>query len=248
MDDTLLSSDHSVREVRPHIFSVRGREIESVPYDSRAAAYDRVVGSRLYNRIVWGVSLKSYGTFVRRALGDGEGGLLDAGAGSAVFTADAYAETSRSLILVDRSLGMLEAARDRITAQAGGTFPETITLLQTDAMDLPLRAESIETVLSMGLFHLIEEIEACVDELFRVLAPEGALFATSLVSDRALGRHYLRFLHAVGELAAPRTERELRLRIVNALDRPVSTHREGNMAFVQVEKAEGATQNADEEV
>lgn len=117
-------------------------DAEGAPYDSRAAAYDRVVGSTLYNRLIWGASTDLYRAFARRAVASGDGPLLDAGAGSAVFTDRAYADTDRPLILVDRSLGMLEAARDRIAKRAGGSLPASVTLLQADANELPLRDTS----------------------------------------------------------------------------------------------------------
>ena len=236
MIDDLFSSDRGIREVRPRIHSLTSADLDGSPYDSRAAAYDRVVGSWVYNRLVWGVSTTRYRRFVRRSLAAGEGPLLDAGAGSAVFTADAYARTSRPLILVDRSVGMLEAARSRIAECAGGALPESVVLLQADAADLPLRRESIHTVLSMGLFHLVDDVASCVDALVRVLAPGGQLFATSLVPDRAFGRAYLRLLKKAGEIAALRSVDAYRTCLEERFDGPVSTEREGNMAFLKAEK------------
>ena len=77
-----------------------------------------------------------------RALKSGEGPFLDVGSGSAVFAAEAYARASRPLVLVDRSIGMLQAARDRIAKLAGGALPDRITLLQVDAIDLSFRSGS----------------------------------------------------------------------------------------------------------
>lgn len=242
MIDDFLLSDWSLTEVSPEIHSVLSPEERGALYDPRPTAYDQVVGSWLYNRLVWGVSTKAYHRFVRRALSVGEGPLLDAGAGSAVFTAEAYAKTSRPMILVDRAAGMLEAARDRIAKRAGGSLPGRLTLLQADATELPLQSGSVETVLSMGLLHLVEDMAACAEELFRVLRPGGALFATSLVTDRAFGRQYLRLLHKVGEVATPRSQAELRKRIESTPRRSmlggpsVEVEREGNMAFLKAEK------------
>ena len=249
MIEDLLRSDRSLREVRPEIHSALSPEAENATYDSRAEGYDQVVGSWWYNRLMWGVSTERYRRFVRRALGAGEGPLLDAGAGSAVFTAGAYVRSSRPLILLDRSVGMLRAARDRIAKRAGGSLPDRITLLQADATDVPLRNGSAETVLSMALFHVIEDLTPIAEELFRVLRPGGTLFATSLVTERAVGRLYLRLLHKAGEMATPRTQEELRDRLDSALDRPVGIQREGNMAFLNAEKpsrSQGTAANRDE--
>lgn len=231
-----MLSDRPLREVRPGIHSAVSPEAESATYDSRAEGYDQVVGSWWYNRLMWGVSTDSYRRFVRRALGAGGGPLLDVGAGSAVFTAGAYVQSFRRLILIDRSVGMLEAARDRIAKRAGGSLPDRITLLQADATDVPLESGTVETVLSMGLFHVVEDLTSLAEELFRVLRPGGTLFATSLVTERAVGRLYLRLLHRAGEVAPPKAQGELRDCLELALGHPAVIEREGNMAFLHAEK------------
>jgi len=206
------------------------------PYDARAAAYDRVVGSALYNRLLWGASSERYRAFARRAVAAGDGPLLDAGAGSAVFTAGAYADADRPLLLVDRSLGMLMAARDRIADHAGGTLPSSATLLQADANDLPLRDENVETVLSMGMLHLFDDAAGHVAELGRVLAPGGALFAMALVAEQWPGRAYIHLLHRTGEVAAPRRFEEMGEAVESGLGATVEGVREGCMAFFEVQK------------
>jgi len=160
---------------------------------------------------------------------DAEGVPYDARAG-------AYAEADRPLLLVDRSLGMLVAARDRIADHAGGTMPNSVTLLQADANDLPLRDESIDTVLSMGMLHLFDDTAGHVGELGRDLAPGGTLFAIGLVAEQWPGRAYLRLLHRAGEVAAPRRFDEIREAVASGLDAAV----EGGMAFftAKVEEAE----------
>jgi ubiquinone/menaquinone biosynthesis C-methylase UbiE len=236
MIDDVLLPNQSLREARRGIFSVLSPEVEEATYDARADRYDQLVGSEWYNRVMWGVSTETYHGFVQQALDAGEDLLLDAGAGSAVFTADAYRQTSRPLMLVDRSVDMLQAARDRIVKQAGGKSPDTITFLQADATALPLRSESVGTVLSMSLFHVIEDLTTCAEELFRVLESEGTLFATSLVTERAVGRHYLRLLHKIGEMATPRAQDELRKCLESALDQSIDLRPEGNMAFLKSKK------------
>ena len=240
MLDHLVPCVTALWEVRPGIMSVLSPDAEGAPYDSRAAAYDRVVGSALYNRLLWGASPERYRAFARRAVAAGNRPLLDAGAGSAVFTAGAYAEADRPLLLVDRSLGMLEAARNRIADRAGGTLPNSVTLLQADANDLPLRDESIETVLSMGMLHLFDDVTGHVEELGRVLAPGGRLFAMSLVAAQRLGRVYLWLLHRAGEVAAPRGFDGIRAAVESGFGAAVDGAREGCMAFftAKVEDAE----------
>ncbi|MFB6231217.1 MAG: class I SAM-dependent methyltransferase [Salinibacter sp.] len=232
MLNDLVPSEATLREARPGIWSALPPDAEGARYDARAAAYDRVVGSALYNRLLWGASPERYRAFARRAVASGDGLLLDAGAGSAVFTAGAYADADRPLLLVDRSLGMLEAARDRIADRAGGTLPSSITLLQADANDLPLRARCIDTILSMGMLHLFDDVTGHVAALGQVLAPDGTLFAMCLVDEQWPGRAYLRLLHRAGEVAPPRTYDAMRRAVESGIDATVDGAREGCMAFL----------------
>lgn len=150
MLEDILLADAEPRQVQPHILSVLPPEGEEADYDSRAAAYDWVVGSTLYNRLMWGSSPERYRAFVQRALASGTGSVLDAGAGAVVFTASLYVEADRPFILIDRSLGMLRAARDRISELTEGTIPDPVTFLQADVHDLPLVADPVETSCRWG--------------------------------------------------------------------------------------------------
>ncbi len=208
-------------------------------YDRRAAAYDRVVGSRLYNRLLWGSSPEAYASFAARAVQSGRGPMLDAGCGSLVFTAGIYAAADRPLVLLDQSLGMLEAARDRLTI-VRGALPDDIILLQADLWDMPFKPACFRTVISMGMLHLFENVEGVASTLTRAVAPGGALFLSSLVAATWVGSRYLSALHRAGEVAAPRTEQQL----VAALQRSapdqqgrIESRVEGSMAFLQVGRA-----------
>ena len=92
--------------------------MRGAPYDRKAAVYDRVVGARAYNRVIWGTSTTAYRKFASEALASGTGPMLDAGCGSAVFTAGVYRRASRPLVLVDRSIGMLVRAHGAL----GGAY------------------------------------------------------------------------------------------------------------------------------
>ncbi len=232
--DCLLDGDASLRQVDEDVYSLLPPDAKGAPYDTRAAAYDRIVGSALYNRLLWGVSVEQYHRFVRTALASGDGPVLDAGCGSAVFTAEAYRDADRPLLLVDRSRGMLDAARRRLAETAGGALPDHVTLLQGDVDTLPLRPQCIETILSMGMLHLFEDATGHVARLLERLAPGGTLFATSLVAERIVGRQYLRLLHAADEVAVPRSFDELRRQVSTDLDAEVDATRTGSMAFFTV--------------
>lgn len=216
------------------LWSVLPASTPGQPYDRRAALYDRVVGSAIYNRLLWGSSPRNYAAFALRAVHSGTGPLLDAGSGSLVFTAESYARPERPLVLLDRSIGMLESARRRLH-RAAGHIPDNVVLLQGDLRDLPFREGSFATVLSMGMLHLFEDVGDVMSELMRVAQPDAWLFLTSLVAERAIGRRYLALLHRAGEVARPRTPARL-LEDLAALPAglrgPIRVERAGSMLFL----------------
>ncbi len=179
------------------------------PYDRKAALYDRLVRTRLYNRLLWAADPGDYEAFARRALADGDGPLLDVAAGTAAATAPLYAAAAREVVLVDRSRVMLERASERIAALAPSEAPRRLRLVQADALALALPPHGFGTVLCMSLFHIVENPGALLDSLLAQVRPGGRVYLTSLVAERAVGRRYLSLLHRAGEVAPPRTAAEL---------------------------------------
>lgn len=232
----LLIPGQTLRDAGDGVWSVFPGEVSGDRYARRARGYDAVVGSRIYNRIMWGSSPASYAAFARAASASSEGPMLDAGCGSLVFTADVHAGSKRPLVLVDRSLGMLRATRARVLVD--GRVPDRIALIQADACALPFRSASFSTVLSMNLLHLFDDPGPAVSSLVRILTGRGQLFATSLVTERAIGRWYLALLHAAGEMGVPKTAAQVRTAIEQprAVSRQVTIATEGSMAFVTARK------------
>lgn len=177
-------------------------------YDGRAAVYDRLVASRLYNRVAWATSPRDYEAFARRAVASAVGPLLDVAAGTAAATAPAYAASGREIVLVDRSRDMLRIAGARLSV--GGAVRPGIRFVQADAFALPFAPGGFATVVSFGFLHLVDDVPALVEVLRAQLAPGGRVFCSSLVAETRLGRRYLRALHRAGEVAPPRTAAELR--------------------------------------
>jgi SAM-dependent methyltransferase len=232
----LLAPDRPLRPVAEQIWSAMPEGGPDQRYDRRAAAYDRVVGSRFYNRWLWGSSPDAYATFAAQAVQSGRGPMLDAGCGSLVFTAGIYAKADRSLLLLDTSLGMLEAARDRLRAVRGALRDDTV-FLQADLQDLPFVPGRFSTVISMGMLHLFEDVEGIVAALERSSEPRGALFLTSLVSETWVGGRYLSLLHRAGEVADPRTQQQLLAAVRRGIRTPfggIESHVDGSMAFIVV--------------
>ena len=102
---SLLRDGYTLREADRDILSVLPDAAAPHPFDrwALAATYDRVVATRLYNRIVWGTTPADYVGFEQRALeSDAVGWMLDAACGSLVFTGDLFARhLSRRVVLLD---------------------------------------------------------------------------------------------------------------------------------------------------
>ncbi|WP_067738585.1 class I SAM-dependent methyltransferase [Novosphingobium naphthalenivorans] len=237
--DGLLTAGGPLRLIEEGIWSVMPADTVSQPYDGRARLYDRLIGSRIYNRLAWGTSPASYTAFARKAAQSGTGALLDAGCGTLVSTAAVHAGASRPTILVDLSTDMLRAARNRLVALAG-RVPEQVVLVQADLTALPFRDGAFGSVLCPGMLHLFEDVEAITLELARVADPAACLFATSLVAERWLGKRYLSALHRAGEVAHPRRFAELTSRLngpASGLETPIDARLAGSMAFLTARRA-----------
>jgi len=226
--EELLSPGRAVRPVAERVLSaLPADDAGGGAYDRRAATYDCLVGSRLYNRLVWGSSPRAYAAFAERAMHAGEGPLLDVACGSAVFTASIYRRGARPLVLVDRSAGMLERAAQRLE----GSLHRPLVLLQADLFDLPFTPGSFATVACHGALHLFDDLSEVLHALRAQLAPGGRLYATSLAAETTIGRRCLALLHRTGEVAVPRRATNL-LAAAGAKLRDVTLHRDGSMVFI----------------
>jgi ubiquinone/menaquinone biosynthesis C-methylase UbiE len=126
---------------------------------------------------------------------------------------------------------MLSRAAERLRKRTG-SVPPNIVLLQADLLDLPFRPASFQTVLSMGMLHLFDDVEPILALLDDLVVPEGDLLVTSLVENGRIGDHYLRFLHRSGEVARPRSAAEFTRTATSVLDPGASISLTGNMAYV----------------
>lgn len=236
-DDTLklsevLAENRTVRLVEDDIYSVLPDHSRTHHYDRRAAAYDLVVSTRLYNFVMWGTSPSDYIDFARQALTSSDEGIfLDAGCGSLLFTATDYVNSRREIIAVDESLAMLRRARQRFIKLCGHV-PEHVRLVQTDLNDLPFRPNSFTSVLCLNVLHQFSNAAALISNLKQLLTNDGDLYLTSLVLNKCfVGDRYLNALYTAGEFVRPRSERELKEILDASLGPEVSYRVKGNMAF-----------------
>lgn len=199
-----------LEEVAEGVFSSLGKSERGSSYDGKVRAYDLLIGNRFYNRLVWGNWPSQYAGFCREALASARGGTyLDAGCGSLVFTADVYATASnRRIVLLDRSIGMLVKARERIRERVG-SVPENIHFVQGDIFHLPFKAGVFDAVASFGVLHIFSEKASVLNELERVARSPGRIYFSSLAGNNAFGRRYLEVLKKAGEVAALETSESL---------------------------------------
>ena len=208
------------------------------PYDRRAAAYDRLVRSRLYNRMAWSASPQDYRAFAATAFASATGPLLEVAAGSAAATAYLHATSPRPTTLVDLSRAMLERAGRNIASAAGGAggegaLPGHVRLVQADLLALPPPGAPFTTTLGLGMTHLFDALPEVVEALRAQLAPGGELHLAGLVTGTRRGRRYLAILHRAGEVAAPKSAREL----WDELGRPADFKTSGCMAYARIRAA-----------
>lgn len=207
------------------LWSALPPESQSAAYDPIAAAYDRIVGNGLYNRLVWGASRQAYAAAAREALAMAPTGtMLDCGSGSLVFTAEVYRDAARhDLILFDRSLGMMKRGANRLPSCIG---------LQGDALAQPFKNDSFDGGMAWGVLHIFGTASPLLGELARVLAPRAQLTLSTLVlSGRPIGDRMLRLLHRRGEAAVPETA-EAVLAAISGHFRVDASWQEGSMLFV----------------
>jgi len=221
-----------IRLVEDDIYSILPDAPHKYLYDRRASAYDSIVSTWLYNRLMWGTSPLDYVAFAREAiLSHPAGRMLDAGCGSLLFTAQVYLASDRQVIAFDQSLQMLKRARARLIELAGAV-PERIFLLQADLSNLVFRPRKFHTILCMNVLHQFADAAELITKLRALLVNGGQVYLTSLVSTgRFIGDCWLGTLYKTGEFVLPRSGMELNKLLDDSLGEEVSYRMKGNMAF-----------------
>lgn len=119
------------------------------------------------------------------------GYFLDIPVGTGVFTAGEYSlQPNLEFIAADYSREMLERAQEKVLAEDYGN----VMLVRTDVASLPFVDGTFTGVLTMNGFGSFPEPARSLDELVRVLKPDGKLAGSMyvrgerLMSDLLLGR------------------------------------------------------------
>jgi SAM-dependent methyltransferase len=119
------------------------------------------------------------------------GYFLDIPVGTGVFTAGEYSlQPNLEFIAADYSRSMLESALEKVRAEDFGN----VMLVRTDVRSLPFSDGTFSGVLTMNGIDAFPENQKALDELVRVLKPNGKLAGSTYVrgerwlTDLVMGR------------------------------------------------------------
>lgn len=206
IDETKLSAmlleNFTLRAIEPNIYSVLPDSEFGNEYDSQFGfIYDLVACNPVYNRLIWGYSVRIFLQTASEALNSShEGYLLDIGCGSLAFTATIYSQYSkRPVVLVDQSLKMLRMAKTRLVKQKG-KVPGNLVFLHADASQLPFQENSFATVLSENLLHCLSNTSILLKQLKSITSENGKMYFTTLVKNNRFADKYLEALAGSGKL------------------------------------------------
>lgn len=228
----LLRENATIRLVEPHIYSVFQDDTTANSYDTRFGDfYDRVACNPLYNRLMWGYSVEIFAKVTDAALrSDTQGSVLDLGCGSLAFTAKTYIQYSeRPVILVDQSLKMLRIAKARLI-KLNGKVPGNMVFLHADALRLPFREKSFQTIISENLLHCLDDTGNLLKELKKILSENGKMYFTTLIKGNRLADRYLESLAKGGHLVFRSMEDHQS--VFDHVGIPVKYAIKGNMASI----------------
>lgn len=228
----LLLNDVSPTLIEPYIYSVLKDSESTNSYDKKFGnIYDWVACNSLYNRLVWGYSVADFASLTHNALTSSKDGwVLDVGCGSLAFAAKTYVKYfKRPVVLLDQSLKLLRIAKSRLE-KLNGNVPENMVFLHGDALGLPFKPEKFNTIISLNLLHVLEDVRKALLGLKNVSAENGAMYFTTLVRNNRLADKYLKVWENAGELIS--RDMDQVHAVFNEVEIPIKYKISGNMAFI----------------
>lgn len=200
----LLLENTTLRLVEPNIYSVLPDNESGTEYDTQFGyIYDWVACNPIYNRLIWGYSIKIFSKIANDAVrSTAEGNVLDLGCGSLAFTAKTYCQYSeRPVILVDQSLKMLRMGKSRLIKR-NGKVPDNLIFLHADALQLPFQEKAFKTILSQNLLHCLDDTSIFLKNLEKIISENGKMYFTTLVKTNRFADKYLEALANNGKLVS----------------------------------------------
>lgn len=228
----LLSEKKNLRLIEPHIYSVVNNIEVANTYDTGFGyIYDWVACNPLYNRLIWGYSIAKFASLAHDALTSSKKGyVLDLGCGSVAFTAKTYLQYSdRPVVLLDQSLKMLRIAKSRLI-KLSGRVPDNMVFLHADALQLPFKPDSFNTIISLNLLHCLDDTKKLLVGLKNVLSEDGKMYFTTLIKGNRLADRYLEALANGGKLVSRSIDEHQKF--FNELGMTIKYDVNGNMAFM----------------
>jgi ubiquinone/menaquinone biosynthesis C-methylase UbiE len=201
---SMLQDTVTLHTVEPSIYSVLPNDAAGNEYDSQFGfIYDLVACNPIYNRAIWGYSVKVFSQMSSEALLSSQNGpFLDIGCGSLAFTAKTYGQyTDRPMVLADRSLKMLRMAKERFLRKKG-SIPENVCFLHADALQLPFKENTFTTILSENLLHCLNDTLVLLKQLKSIISEDGYMYFTTLVRANRFADKYLEKLADSGKLVS----------------------------------------------
>lgn len=192
----MLLENITLRAVEPNIYSVLPDNNSGNEYDSQFGfIYDLVACNPIYNRFIWGYSVKIFSQIANEALNSSQNGpILDIGCGSLAFTAKTYSKhTNRPVILTDQSLKMLRMAKAKLIKQ-NGKVPDNLVFLHADALQLPFQENIFTTIISENLLHCLSDTSTLLKQLKIIISKNGKMYFTTLVKANRVADKYLEAL------------------------------------------------------
>lgn len=107
---------------------------------------------------------------------------------------------------IDVSKEMLDQLRQKLNP-----IPQNLTLLQTDASQLPFLDQSFDVVLTVHMIHTVSNWKIFLDEIDRVLKPQGFYLNAQWITPPArmeFEQHFREILSRYEELQVSKQERE----------------------------------------
>jgi len=111
----------------------------------------------------------------------------------------------RPVVLVDNSIKMLKTAKSRLI-KSNGTVPENMAFLQADALRLPFRDKSFDTILFENLLHCLADTKSLLAGLKNILSEDGKMYFTALVKSNRFADRYIEVLANKGKLVSRNVE------------------------------------------
>jgi ubiquinone/menaquinone biosynthesis C-methylase UbiE len=200
----MLLENISFRTVESNIYSVLPDNESGNEYDTQFGfVYDWVACNPIYNRLIWGYSVKIFPQIATEALHSSQDGpVLDIGCGSLSFTAKTYSQyTERPVVLLDQSLKMLRMAKTRLMKQ-NGRVPDNLVFLHADALQLPFQENIFTTILSENLLHCLGDTGILLKQLKTIILKNAKMYFTTLVRANRFADKYLEALADKGKLVS----------------------------------------------